>query len=199
VRVFFLHHATFSINSICHFFGRRRFPTPDRSKRGLVIGGYLRGVLAQQTTTRSQRPRSTAFAAASSTSGPLHQRPRAGRASLAGGADEPRPPTSEGRARSGVMAVEVPSGRHPRRRPRGCGPGGARDGAAWRSARPSLRGVDEPRLSVQTSGRRMAPDVNWGPPARQCCLPVRSNPVPLPLGRLPGTASVSASTSRSNR
>ena len=29
VRVFFLHHATFSINSICHFFGRRRFPTPD--------------------------------------------------------------------------------------------------------------------------------------------------------------------------
>jgi stearoyl-CoA desaturase (Delta-9 desaturase) len=31
VRIFFLHHATFSINSICHFFGRRRFPTPDRS------------------------------------------------------------------------------------------------------------------------------------------------------------------------
>jgi len=30
-RVFFLHHATFSINSICHFFGRRRFATPDRS------------------------------------------------------------------------------------------------------------------------------------------------------------------------
>jgi stearoyl-CoA desaturase (Delta-9 desaturase) len=24
VRVFLLHHATFSINSICHFFGRRR-------------------------------------------------------------------------------------------------------------------------------------------------------------------------------
>ena len=31
VRVFLLHHATFSINSICHFFGRRRFPTEDRS------------------------------------------------------------------------------------------------------------------------------------------------------------------------
>lgn len=30
-RVFLLHHATFSINSICHFFGRRRFATPDRS------------------------------------------------------------------------------------------------------------------------------------------------------------------------
>lgn len=31
VRVFFLHHATFSINSICHYFGRRRFATKDRS------------------------------------------------------------------------------------------------------------------------------------------------------------------------
>jgi stearoyl-CoA desaturase (delta-9 desaturase) len=31
VRVFLLHHATFSINSICHFFGRRRFATQDRS------------------------------------------------------------------------------------------------------------------------------------------------------------------------
>jgi stearoyl-CoA desaturase (delta-9 desaturase) len=31
VRVFLLHHVTFSINSICHFFGRRRFETPDRS------------------------------------------------------------------------------------------------------------------------------------------------------------------------
>jgi stearoyl-CoA desaturase (delta-9 desaturase) len=31
VRVFMVHHLTFSINSICHFFGRRRFPTDDRS------------------------------------------------------------------------------------------------------------------------------------------------------------------------
>jgi stearoyl-CoA desaturase (delta-9 desaturase) len=31
VRVFLLHHATFSINSICHFFGRRRFATNDYS------------------------------------------------------------------------------------------------------------------------------------------------------------------------
>jgi len=30
-RIFFLHHATFSINSICHFFGRRRFETHDES------------------------------------------------------------------------------------------------------------------------------------------------------------------------
>jgi stearoyl-CoA desaturase (Delta-9 desaturase) len=32
VRMFFLHHATFSINSLCHFFGRRRFVTDDESR-----------------------------------------------------------------------------------------------------------------------------------------------------------------------
>jgi stearoyl-CoA desaturase (Delta-9 desaturase) len=31
VRIFFLHHVTWSINSICHFYGRRRFATDDRS------------------------------------------------------------------------------------------------------------------------------------------------------------------------
>jgi stearoyl-CoA desaturase (delta-9 desaturase) len=31
VRTFLLHHVTWSINSICHFFGRRRFETGDES------------------------------------------------------------------------------------------------------------------------------------------------------------------------
>jgi len=31
VRVFLLHHVTWSINSICHFFGRRRFAVEDHS------------------------------------------------------------------------------------------------------------------------------------------------------------------------
>ena len=31
VRVFFLHHVTWSINSICHFYGKRPFETPDYS------------------------------------------------------------------------------------------------------------------------------------------------------------------------
>jgi stearoyl-CoA desaturase (delta-9 desaturase) len=31
VRIFLLHHVTWSINSICHFFGSRRFATEDRS------------------------------------------------------------------------------------------------------------------------------------------------------------------------
>ena len=31
VRIFFVHHVTWSVNSICHFFGRRRFAIEDRS------------------------------------------------------------------------------------------------------------------------------------------------------------------------
>jgi stearoyl-CoA desaturase (Delta-9 desaturase) len=31
VRVFFVHHVTWSINSVCHYFGTRRFNTDDRS------------------------------------------------------------------------------------------------------------------------------------------------------------------------
>src|SRR3954471_17289311 len=31
IRIFFLHHVTWSINSVCHFFGRRRFEVDDHS------------------------------------------------------------------------------------------------------------------------------------------------------------------------
>jgi stearoyl-CoA desaturase (delta-9 desaturase) len=31
VRIFFVHHVTWSVNSVCHFFGTRRFHTDDRS------------------------------------------------------------------------------------------------------------------------------------------------------------------------
>ena len=32
VRLLVLHHATFCINSLCHFFGRKRFQTDDESR-----------------------------------------------------------------------------------------------------------------------------------------------------------------------
>jgi stearoyl-CoA desaturase (delta-9 desaturase) len=32
VRLFLLHHVTYSINSLCHFFGRQQFPTGDESR-----------------------------------------------------------------------------------------------------------------------------------------------------------------------
>jgi stearoyl-CoA desaturase (delta-9 desaturase) len=31
-RIFFVHHATFSINSVCHFFGRQEYETGDESR-----------------------------------------------------------------------------------------------------------------------------------------------------------------------
>jgi stearoyl-CoA desaturase (delta-9 desaturase) len=31
VRIFFVHHVTWSVNSVCHYFGTRRFLTEDRS------------------------------------------------------------------------------------------------------------------------------------------------------------------------
>ena len=31
VRIFLVHHVTWSVNSICHFFGRRRFDIEDQS------------------------------------------------------------------------------------------------------------------------------------------------------------------------
>ncbi|MGP0050310.1 MAG: acyl-CoA desaturase [Solirubrobacteraceae bacterium] len=31
VRIFFVHHVTWSVNSVCHFFGNRRFDVEDRS------------------------------------------------------------------------------------------------------------------------------------------------------------------------
>ncbi len=37
VRVFLLHHVTYSINSLCHFFGRRRFVTADQSRNLLWL------------------------------------------------------------------------------------------------------------------------------------------------------------------
>jgi stearoyl-CoA desaturase (delta-9 desaturase) len=37
VRIFFVHHATWSVNSVCHFFGRRRFEIEDRSTNVLWL------------------------------------------------------------------------------------------------------------------------------------------------------------------
>jgi stearoyl-CoA desaturase (delta-9 desaturase) len=43
VRVLVLHHATFSINSLCHFFGRRRFGTKDESRNLLWLSLFTFG------------------------------------------------------------------------------------------------------------------------------------------------------------
>ena len=38
VRIFIGHHVTFSVNSICHTFGRREFETNDRSRNQWIVG-----------------------------------------------------------------------------------------------------------------------------------------------------------------
>jgi stearoyl-CoA desaturase (delta-9 desaturase) len=38
VRMLFVHHVTYSINSLCHYFGKRRFETPDHSTNLHVLG-----------------------------------------------------------------------------------------------------------------------------------------------------------------
>src|SRR5579859_2822144 len=38
VRVFFVHHVTWSVNSVCHTFGRRAYETTDRSRNQWTVG-----------------------------------------------------------------------------------------------------------------------------------------------------------------
>ena len=38
VRIFLIHHVTWSVNSICHTFGMRDFETPDQSRNEWVVG-----------------------------------------------------------------------------------------------------------------------------------------------------------------
>ncbi len=38
VRMFFTHHVTWSVNSVCHMFGKRAFETNDRSRNEWVVG-----------------------------------------------------------------------------------------------------------------------------------------------------------------
>jgi stearoyl-CoA desaturase (Delta-9 desaturase) len=43
VRMLVVHHVTFSINSLCHFFGRRRFDTEDESRNLLWLAPFSFG------------------------------------------------------------------------------------------------------------------------------------------------------------
>ena len=56
VRMLVLHHMTYSINSLCHFFGRRRFETGDES-RNLPWLAPLTSARPGTTTTTRSRPR----------------------------------------------------------------------------------------------------------------------------------------------
>jgi stearoyl-CoA desaturase (delta-9 desaturase) len=43
VRMFYIHHVTWSINSVCHLFGTRDFQTSDQSRNNKVFGIFAFG------------------------------------------------------------------------------------------------------------------------------------------------------------
>jgi stearoyl-CoA desaturase (delta-9 desaturase) len=55
VRIFFLHHVTWSINSICHFYGRRRFVTDDRSTNVAWLAPASLGLACNVVTIAPER------------------------------------------------------------------------------------------------------------------------------------------------
>ena len=43
MRIFFTHHVTWSVNSICHTFGSRPFATKDLSRNNVIVGVLAMG------------------------------------------------------------------------------------------------------------------------------------------------------------
>ena len=66
VRIFVLHHVTYSINSICHVFGRRRFGTSDESRNVVLARAARPSASPGTTTTTPSRPRRAMASAAGS-------------------------------------------------------------------------------------------------------------------------------------
>ena len=68
VRMLVVHHVTYSINSLCHFFGRRDYDTGDRlAQPRLAVHLHVRGVVAQQPPRVPHVGRATACGAGRST------------------------------------------------------------------------------------------------------------------------------------
>jgi hypothetical protein len=97
VRIFLVHHVTWSVNSICHFFGRRRFDIEDHSTNvAWLSGAHARRVLAPQPPRISplRLPRPPVVGDRSFRAHHLctcARRPR-----LGGSQDHSRTPTTEG-------------------------------------------------------------------------------------------------------
>ena len=54
VRMLVVHHVTYSINSLCHFFGRARYETADQSRN--LRGSRCRRSASRGTTTTTPSP-----------------------------------------------------------------------------------------------------------------------------------------------
>ena len=90
VRAFFLHHITWSINSVCHYFGRRRFDVEDLSTNVAWLAHPVvrRGVAPQPPRVPALRVARPAPARDRHLR-PVHRRARARRPGLERRADRP--------------------------------------------------------------------------------------------------------------
>ena len=114
VRVLVLHHVTYSINSLCHFFGRRRFETDDHSRNLLWLTPFSMGEAWHNN--HHAFPTSAIHGMGARRARPLRSRdPRAGagRARLGRPAGQPRAPGRQGaltapeRARRGCRVATI--------------------------------------------------------------------------------------------
>ena len=116
VRIFMLHHVTWSINSVCHFFGRRRFDIEDHSTN--VFWLALPSFGESWHHNHHAFPRSAVhglkwWEVDPSAGG--HPRHEAAEAGLERGRDLARAPGAEDRARARARRGLAPQGQlHPR-------------------------------------------------------------------------------------
>ena len=66
-RVFLVHHVTWSINSICHLWGRQPYPTGDHSRNNFVFGPSGSEKVGITTIMPSQRRHGSAYGGGKST------------------------------------------------------------------------------------------------------------------------------------
>ena len=166
VRMLVLHHVTYSINSLCHFFGRRDFETRDESRNlAVAVAVLVRRVLAQQPPRLPDVGERTACAAGSSTSRP----PSSGRSRSSAwpGTSCAWPRSASARARrrssSGERDRTLPRGRA------GRAPGAPLPGGAVGRVR-AQRQRPRADLPAALAGRARAPAARSRAARRGACL-----------------------------
>ena len=133
VRIFLLHHVTWSINSVCHFFGTRRFD--DRGRVDATSSGWRCRRSARPGTTTTTPSRARPPRAAPVGARPVglgHRRDGAARARLERRADRPRAPgAAPRRAEAGLGSGD---GRRVRGASRAAAGRGSSRSEPWRGA-----------------------------------------------------------------
>ena len=111
VRMLVVHHVTYSINSLCHFFGRRDYRDGRRIAQSRVAGAVLvRRVLAQQPPRVPDGGRARHALVAGRRLGVRDPRPGALRAGVGRGASGARAPGGQGR---GLRPADAGRSRRP--------------------------------------------------------------------------------------